>query len=218
MPGISLCPGYHQVDAFGPNEEYESEEEITYVTLDLGAVEPTLVPSSSSYRLIGLDTPTPYLQLSGTIFKGQHQSLLGTELLFTDADDDHPDRTKKSLVPVGTTEQRIRFKQVELREKKEASSPELQPVGQVNKAKTKRDRIPGTLDEVAGSSVPEFAASKPRKGRKSKADSKGKGKETLQKYLQLKARSLNIWTIMATNYGPRKILYSHLKVDAMANE
>lgn len=52
MPGISLCPGYHQVDAFGSNEEYESEEEITYVTLDLGAVEPTLVPSSSSYRLI----------------------------------------------------------------------------------------------------------------------------------------------------------------------
>ena len=32
----------------------------------------------------GLDTPTPFLQLSGTIFQGTHQSLLGTELLFTE--------------------------------------------------------------------------------------------------------------------------------------
>jgi hypothetical protein len=35
-------------------------------------------------RAQGLDTPTPFLQLSGTIFKGQHDSLLGTEILFTD--------------------------------------------------------------------------------------------------------------------------------------
>ena len=48
---FSLCPGYRQVDAFGPNEDYE-DEEVTYVTLDLGNIEPTLVPSSSTYRLI----------------------------------------------------------------------------------------------------------------------------------------------------------------------
>ena len=48
----SLCPGYKQVESFGPNEEYEDEEEVCYVTLDMGNVEPTLVPSSSSYRLI----------------------------------------------------------------------------------------------------------------------------------------------------------------------
>ncbi len=53
----ALFPGYKQVDAFGPDEDYEShdgevEEEVEYVTLDLGTVEPTLVPSSSSYRLI----------------------------------------------------------------------------------------------------------------------------------------------------------------------
>ena len=48
----SLCPGYTQVDAFGPDDEYEDEEEIVYVTLDMGNVEPTLVPSSTSYRLI----------------------------------------------------------------------------------------------------------------------------------------------------------------------
>ena len=100
-----MIPGYKHVDSFGPDEDYETDEEIEYVTLDLGTIEPTLVPSSSTYRLIvstllecvqtrftcvvrvkkGLDTPTPYLQLSGTKLKGQHQSLLGTELLFTEA-------------------------------------------------------------------------------------------------------------------------------------
>lgn len=48
----SLCPGYKQVDSFCGNEEYEEVEEVEYVTLDLGNTEPTLVPNSSSYRLI----------------------------------------------------------------------------------------------------------------------------------------------------------------------
>jgi general transcription factor 3C polypeptide 6 len=53
-----LAPGFRQVDAFDNDERYECDEngevieEISYVTLDLGAVEPTLVPSSSTYRLI----------------------------------------------------------------------------------------------------------------------------------------------------------------------
>ena len=106
-----LFPGYTQVEKFGPDEDYEAhdgevEEEVEYVTLDLGTVQPTLVPSSSTYRLVvspflklrvlvrltcighvfqGLDTHTPFLQLSGTMLKGQHVSLLGTELLFTES-------------------------------------------------------------------------------------------------------------------------------------
>jgi len=80
----SLCPGYKQVEAFGPEEEYEDDEEVSYVVLDLSNAEPTLVPTSSTYRLIGLDTATPFLQLQGTVFKGRHDLLLGTELLFTD--------------------------------------------------------------------------------------------------------------------------------------
>ncbi|KAJ7640170.1 hypothetical protein B0H17DRAFT_898924, partial [Mycena rosella] len=114
----SLCPGYKEVDAFGPDEEYE-EEEVTYVTLDLGNVDPTLLPSSSSCRLIGLDTPTPFLQLSGTIFKGRHDTLLGTELLFTDGKD-AVDWSKRSTTHVANTEQRICFKEVQLKPKKMA--------------------------------------------------------------------------------------------------
>ncbi|KAJ7629397.1 hypothetical protein DFH06DRAFT_1225586, partial [Mycena polygramma] len=117
----SLCPGYKQVDAFGPDDDYE-EEEVTYVTLDLGNVEPTLIPSSSNCRLIGLDTATPFLQLSGTIFKGRHDPLLGTELLFTDGKDP-TDWSKRTINHVANTEQRIIFKEVQLRPKKTFVAP-----------------------------------------------------------------------------------------------
>ncbi|PBK83406.1 hypothetical protein ARMGADRAFT_945104, partial [Armillaria gallica] len=81
-----LCPGYHQVTQFGPDDDYEDEEEeIFYVTLELGNVEPVLIPSCDSYHLVGLDTPTPFLQLAGTVLKGRHETLLGTELLFSGA-------------------------------------------------------------------------------------------------------------------------------------
>lgn len=52
MPAQSLVPGYKQVEEFGPDEEYEEEEEVYCVTLDLGTVQPTLLPNCSTYRLI----------------------------------------------------------------------------------------------------------------------------------------------------------------------
>lgn len=52
MPAQSLVPGYKQVEEFGSDEEYEEEEEVYYVTLDLGTVQPTLLPNCSTYRLI----------------------------------------------------------------------------------------------------------------------------------------------------------------------
>lgn len=54
----SLYPDHHYVETFGDDDEYERDEngniieEVEYVTVDLGVVEPTLVPSTSSYRLI----------------------------------------------------------------------------------------------------------------------------------------------------------------------
>ena len=54
----SLFPDYHYVEEFEDDDEYERDEngniieEVEYVTVDLGVVEPTLVPSTSSYRLI----------------------------------------------------------------------------------------------------------------------------------------------------------------------
>ena len=93
-----------------------------------------------SYRNQGLDTPSPFLQLSGTFFKGQHDSLLGTEIMFTEAKgtwtSNHPthvtagicvlfvddqDRSKKCVAPLATTERRIRFREVQLVPKKPSS-------------------------------------------------------------------------------------------------
>ncbi|OJA07691.1 hypothetical protein AZE42_01849 [Rhizopogon vesiculosus] len=118
MAATSPFAGHRQVDSFGPDEDYLSEEEETvYVTLDLGAVEPTLLSSSSTYRLVGLDTPTPFLQLSGSFFRGRHDTLIGSELLFTERKKDDSEGNTRSLTHVGVTEQRIQFKEVQLREK-----------------------------------------------------------------------------------------------------
>jgi hypothetical protein len=111
----SAASGYTHVEAFSTADgfyESDEEEQVSYVTLDLGDVEPQLVPSATAYRLIvrpphlpqpttnndnqGLDTPTPYLQLHGTIMKGRHVSLLGTELIFTD-DKGNVKKTQSSL-------------------------------------------------------------------------------------------------------------------------
>lgn len=84
----SLCPGYKQVEAFGPEEEYEDEEEVSYVVLDLGNVEPTLVPTSSTYRLIvNLNHPLGWLFIS-KLFLGPRYS----DSLFT-ASRNHFQRT-----------------------------------------------------------------------------------------------------------------------------
>jgi hypothetical protein len=47
----NVFAGYKHVESFGPDDEYEDEVEECYVTLDLGGVEPTLVPSSSTFRI-----------------------------------------------------------------------------------------------------------------------------------------------------------------------
>ncbi|KAI0288732.1 hypothetical protein BC826DRAFT_1035868 [Russula brevipes] len=173
-----LVPGFRQVDTFDSDECYERDEqgrvieEISYVTLDLGAVEPTLVPSSSTYRLIGLDTPSPFLQLSGTIFQGTHQSLLGTELLFTEEKDLH-DQARRKVSHLANTSQRIRFKQVEVQPK---DAPPEQPLGHSKSkgASSKQKSITvnddGIVDLITGNVEPGDLPPQRRRG------GKGKGK------------------------------------------
>ncbi|KAL4245059.1 hypothetical protein ABKN59_010121 [Abortiporus biennis] len=189
----TLLPGYNQVHRFSNDDNYERnedgdiEEEVVYVTLDLGQVEPTLVPSTSSYRLIGLDTPTPYLQLSGTVFKGQHQHILGTELLFTDSKEDHQDRSKSSSIThISTTEQRIRFKEVEVKPKKSVSEDQTET--QTTSTSTKKN-LPQTMTHIVGvsDSKPDAPSTPSTRSRRGKGKSvhgktptttgrKGKGK------------------------------------------
>ncbi|KAI0631639.1 hypothetical protein C8Q77DRAFT_1061265 [Trametes polyzona] len=175
----SLLPGYKQVEAFGSDEDYESGEEVEYVTLDLGTIEPTLVPSSSTYRLIGLDTPTPYLQLSGTKLKGRHQSLLGTELLFTEtSDDQHPHaQGKRPLVHVASTERRIRFKEVEIKPKGEGAPPDG-PSGSTTKSSTVAKKVQTQMDHVMGTQTGSSRRGRggKKRGGTSKIQTRSKGK------------------------------------------
>ncbi|KAL5522006.1 hypothetical protein ACEPAF_1862 [Sanghuangporus sanghuang] len=125
-----LFSGYKHVEQFGPEEDYEDDEvEECYVTLDLGCVDQTLVPSSSSYRLVGLDTPTPFLQLSRTVMRGRFRTLIGTKLIFKDVSEEtDPDpssattsastNSKQNNIQYFTkTDRRIQFRQVELKPK-----------------------------------------------------------------------------------------------------
>ncbi|KAI0294097.1 hypothetical protein B0F90DRAFT_1336342 [Multifurca ochricompacta] len=183
-----LASGYCQVDAFDSDDHYECDEngevieEISYVTLDLGTVEPTLVPSSSTYRLIGLDTPTPFLQLSGTIFQGTHQSLLGTELLFTE-DKDPQDQTRRKIAHLANTSQRIHFKSVEVRPKGAPPEPSARPTsrskGKGVSGKQKTDAVDdvNVVDLITGNIEPGDVQSQSRKGGKGRR-ARGSGSQT----------------------------------------
>ena len=150
----------------------------------------------------GLDTPTPFLQLSGTIFKGEYDRLLGTELLFTESKGmssriavsvsqthttslDHVDCSRKQfcLVSTGLSEQRILFKEVEVRRKSPPPSDEdlasVSPPDE-NSVTQPRSAVAGpstskwneTLDQMTGKEVRKARAKGARK-----TSGKGKGKE-----------------------------------------
>ncbi|GJJ14265.1 hypothetical protein Clacol_008529 [Clathrus columnatus] len=151
-----MFPGYKHVREFGPDDRYEEEEEeVCYVTLDLGPdVDKALLPNSTECRLAGLDTETPMLQLAGSFFIGRHQELIGTELLFTDGrDENNPSR--RFVVPFGMTEQRIEFKQVDAKRK-------VNPMDEM---------VPAT---ASSSSKPRRSS---KKGKGKAKSSKAKGKE-----------------------------------------
>lgn len=116
-----------------------------------------------------MDTPTPFLQLSGTIFQGTHQSLLGTELLLTEdkgssrgsivfARYKHhshqqsglDDQTRRKVTHLANTSQRIRFKQVEVRPKDESPDP---PPGASTRGKGKGARSKQKSNAVSDDNI-----------------------------------------------------------------
>ncbi|KAJ8075801.1 hypothetical protein PM082_021433 [Marasmius tenuissimus] len=177
LPPATLCPGYIQVQDFGQDDEYE-DEEICYVTVELENVEPTLIASSEHMRLIGLDTPTPFMQLSGTILKGQHDTLIGSELLFMESKEDQ-NRSKRHLAYVGTTSQRLRFKEVQLRPK-QASHSQGSPDGQAGSGGKQTDSNSMEIDDLGPEKAePTITAGKKRRGRRPKGE---REKETDKDY------------------------------------
>lgn len=89
----------------------DEEEETVYLSLELGAVDPHLLSHCASMRLVGLETPTPFLQLGDSVYRGLHVSTLGTELVFDDAT---PDASTRSIRPFAHIEHKVLFNPVSL--------------------------------------------------------------------------------------------------------
>lgn len=85
-----------------------------YITLDLGQLDPSLIPNATSYKLVGLESPTPFLQVGGSTFKGDYETLIGTEIILQDSPQAGTPASSRILQPVGMTSNRIRFKEVQL--------------------------------------------------------------------------------------------------------
>jgi TFIIIC subunit triple barrel domain len=79
----------------------------------------------------GLDSPTPFVQLAANIFRGNHESLLGTEIILQEPDGENMDMDppksyfmhtdiagpSRILTPLTITSTRIQFREVELKKK-----------------------------------------------------------------------------------------------------
>ena len=90
---------------------------------------------------------------------------------------DESDQTKKSLVPFSTTEKRIRFREVELKPKKEEPLPGQTDVSQYEHTSVNaKKRKVQTVEQLVGNEpVESTPGAKGRRGRR-----KGKGKEKAQ--------------------------------------
>ncbi|KAK0432585.1 hypothetical protein EV421DRAFT_1910845 [Armillaria borealis] len=146
---MSLCPGYHQVTQFGPDDDYEEEEEVFYVTLELGNVEPSLIPSCDSYHLVVSafsvrraviysilvpGYPDAISTASWDGAQGSAQDVVGCYILATEHSLEH------AVSYMESTRQRICFREVGLEEK--------------GKAKAKADACQLVLDRITGKLAP----------------------------------------------------------------
>lgn len=66
----------------GGDDDDEYEEFFVVLELPEGHLS-----QDETYQLIGLDTPTPVLKLGNAVFRGSHEDVLGTHLVFSDAED-----------------------------------------------------------------------------------------------------------------------------------
>lgn len=85
--GPLLNPQWKPVDSFdAPNfdDDDYSEEEVSYVTLDLGSSSQNhlaAVDQAHEIQLAGLETDTPYLRVGPQVFSGQWDELIGSEII-----------------------------------------------------------------------------------------------------------------------------------------
>lgn len=95
-----------------------SDEEVEYIALDLGDDLPNaLLKQVDSIQLTRLNLSDPWVRIGPCIMRGRHTRMLGSDLLFelppADPDTGKPD----NVLPIGTTQARVRFEPVEIHAK-----------------------------------------------------------------------------------------------------
>jgi len=78
-------------DALESDEEWEEETTTTYVTFDFGMSGLThdAFKEVSFMQLVGFNSSTPIVKIGAKIFRGQHERLIGTDVIYTEHDSEH---------------------------------------------------------------------------------------------------------------------------------
>ncbi|KDE07134.1 hypothetical protein, variant [Microbotryum lychnidis-dioicae p1A1 Lamole] len=114
-----LEPREHQVNDADDSDEWE-QDEVTYLTLDFGAklaVE-TLNQERGHIQLLGLESSTPYARVGPQFYQGQHETLIGDQMLLQH----HPETetSPSHYVPLpSTSTSRIYFQPVSIKPKED---------------------------------------------------------------------------------------------------
>ncbi|PLW53924.1 hypothetical protein PCANC_03748 [Puccinia coronata f. sp. avenae] len=77
---------WQQVSEFPPSDPNDPDdewtEEVEYVTFDFGhSHAPSPISSYSGFQVLGLNTPHPFLKIGDQVYRGEYESLVGTELI-----------------------------------------------------------------------------------------------------------------------------------------
>ncbi|SCZ98343.1 BZ3500_MvSof-1268-A1-R1_Chr3-2g06309 [Microbotryum saponariae] len=114
-----LEPREHQVNDADDSDEWE-QDEVTYLTLDFGAklaVE-TLNQERGHIQLLGLESSTPYARVGPQFYQGQHETLIGDQVLLQHHPETETSPSHYAPLP-STSTSRIYFRPVSIRPKED---------------------------------------------------------------------------------------------------
>ncbi|KAI9634681.1 uncharacterized protein MKK02DRAFT_27845 [Dioszegia hungarica] len=159
-----LGPGWREVESFEDltdEDEYTTDEEELYAVLDFGqAIDRQQMQSESTYQLIGLDTPLPFIKLGNQVYQGEMSPLIGDEVILGMVRDP-ANPTKPSHVPLHTASRHLLFRPIVLKSQAEA---EINPPPATSDAATPGGPIPeeATFALPKPRGRPKGATSRPR--------------------------------------------------------
>ncbi|GAA5868395.1 hypothetical protein JCM3774_003280 [Rhodotorula dairenensis] len=113
-----LTSAWHRVEVLPHREllteeeraEWESEDEVEYVTLEFGSHLPEEVLNQyGELQLLGADAPHPVARVGHKHFQGVHETLIGNDILFK-----HQPEATPCYVPFAKSSHRITFQPVHI--------------------------------------------------------------------------------------------------------